>query len=148
MHSRIFSYFNLQPQLSRHFLLGISLLLSTGCQGIRYELPGHSLEAKSATVTLPAGTNLTALKTPGRMPVPGGFWLGLSSETPEVLAVETTIGFSSSSRATLHALKPGTAIVHYVNRFTCNGDAHSEEDRQRLRQRSLGAFTVVVMPTD
>lgn len=127
-------------------LLGAVLLGATGCQNIDYQLPGHSDETRVSSITMESGMSQSALKTPARMPVPGGFWIGLVSESPDILAVETTTGAFASSKVTLHAQSPGTAVVHYVNRFAVRADATSAEEREHLRELSLTSFQVIVTP--
>lgn len=128
-------------------LLFVVSLWLTGCQGIRYLIPEHSAEAATAPLTLTSGQSFDALKTPARMPVPGGFWLGLASEDPTIVAVETTEGSMGSSRAILHARGEGVVQLHYVNRFVVAEDPTNPAEREQLQSHSLRAFTVIVAPS-
>ncbi len=132
--------------LARVLFILVGVLGLTGCQGIRYLVPQHSREEAKAPLTMVVGKSFTALKTPARMPVPGGFWLGLASEDAEVVAVETVDGAMGSSRVILHARREGAARLHYVNRFVVAGDALTTAEADRLRSHSLEAFTVTVLP--
>ena len=107
-------------------------------------IPGHGSDGAVAPVTMRAGESLAALKTPSRMPVPGGFRLGLASEDPAIIAVETLEGSMGASRVTLQAVAPGTVTVHYVNNFAIGGDARTSAQREALREYSLQAFEVTV----
>jgi hypothetical protein len=122
----------------------ILLLALTGCQGFRYLLPGHSDHERTAPVQMEVGQSIIALKTPIRMPVPGGFWLGLASDNPDIVRTEIEDGFGGSSRVTLHAVGAGTATVHYVNLLSVGGDAHNEEERKQLREMSGKSFQVTI----
>lgn len=116
--------------------------LFSGCGSIAYRLPGHSAQQHGASVSLPAGQRLLALETPPRLPVPGGFWLGLASEQPDIVAVETRDTGRGASRVTLIGKARGTATVHYVNRFTV--PAGATLSLEEWRARSLGSFLVEV----
>jgi hypothetical protein len=120
--------------------------LLTGCGSIAYELPGHSAQGHTAPVTLRQGEHRTALSTPARLPVPGGFELALASENPGVVAVERAPGFHGAARLTLVARAPGTTTVHYVNRYVVPTDAADPTLLKQARDSSLGAFTVTVLP--
>lgn len=123
------------------FLL-VAVAPFTGCGSIAYRLPGHSAQQHAASVALPIGQRLLALETPPRLPAPGGFWLGLASERPDIVAVETRDTGRGASRVTLVGQARGTATVHYVNRFTVADGATLSPDEWRAR--SLGSFLVEV----
>ena len=124
----------------------ILLLALTGCQGFRYLLPGHSDHERTAPVHMEIGQSLVALKTPIRMPVPGGFWLGLASDNPDIVRTEVEDGFGGKTRVTLHAVGAGMATVHYVNRLSVVGDAQNGVERKRLRKMSGKSFQVTSVP--
>lgn len=125
--------------------LSLSALLA-GCGGLVFHLPGHSARQHTAPLQLAPGARQLALETPARLPVPGGFALGLVSEDPAIVAVETRDGAGGASTCTLVARAPGETTVHYVNRFTLPRDeaAVAALPREELRERSLGAFRVTV----
>lgn len=122
--------------------------LGTGCASIKYYLPGHSSAARTVPLPLKTGETRLALTTPARLPVPGGYELGLASEDGAVVAVviEPTLG--GGKRYFLRAGdRLGKTTVHYVNRFAWpKPDASTDEERTALRECSLGSFVVTVGP--
>lgn len=121
-------------------------LLLGGCGSIEYHLPGHTARQHTAPVTLAEGERRPALATPARLPAPGGFWLGLVSEDPAIVAVETVDSARGASVSTLVARSRGETTVHYVNRFTLPRSATDVAalPREELRARSLQGFRVRV----
>jgi len=126
------------------FLLAAALL--AGCGSIAYHLPGHTAQQHTAPVQLARGQRVLALETPARLPVPGGFWLGLVSEDADLVSVETRDSARGASAVTLVARQPGQTTVHYVNRFTVPRDdaGLAALPRAELRALSLGSFLVTV----
>ncbi len=122
------------------------LLFLSGCGSITHHLPGHGQRELTAPVSLVTAETRLALTTPARLPAPGGFKLILASENPDIVSVRVKDGAMGSARYTLEAHTPGQATLHYVNGFTWRGEVRTEEERQALRTRSLGSFTVTVTP--
>lgn len=125
-------------------LLAAALL--AGCGSIAYHLPGHTAQQHTAPLQLASGQHLLALETPARLPAPGGFWLGLASENPAIVSVESRDSARGASAVSLVAHRPGETVVHYVNRFTVPRDpaALAALPAAELRALSLGAFPVTV----
>lgn len=117
-----------------------------GCASVTYHLAGHNAREHRTAQTLSLGENLLALETPARLPVPGGFWLGLASENPDIVSVETIDDSRGASTCRLKTRAVGTAIVHYVNRFTLPRDPATPIPLAELRASSLGSFSVTVLP--
>jgi hypothetical protein len=139
--------FNLRAVRVLRLLFSLSLVaLFTGCGSVAYRLPGHSAQQHSAPVHLALGQRLLALETPARLPAPGGFALGLASEDPAIVGVETTDRARGASASTLVARGRGRTTVHYVNRFATAREATPRTPREleELRAGSLGAFEVEV----
>lgn len=121
-------------------------LVLAGCGSVAYQLPGHTSPRATAPVQLAVGERVAALSTPSRLPAPGGFALGLASESPTVVRVEIVEGARGAAEFFLIGEKRGRATVHYVNRFTVprSGDLPADE----LQRVSLGAFEVRIGPDE
>jgi hypothetical protein len=134
------------PQVLRSLVWLLAALALGGCGGIAYQLPGHTSPRATAPVQFAVGERRPALSTPGRLPAPGGFALGLASEDPAVARVETTDGARGAAEFFLLGAGRGRTTVHYVNRF--NLPRTGEVPAARLREASLGSFLVTVGPQD